>query len=88
MIREGEHNVTLKFLAESPSKLAISNFTEGMYSQAVGKRPIRFSIEKIPSSIQETLRIFSLMCSADAPLTRMWNQCRSKEAIFGIIITI
>ncbi|KAL8814651.1 MAG: hypothetical protein Q9223_006143 [Gallowayella weberi] len=28
MIREGEPNVTLKFLAESPSKLAISNFSE------------------------------------------------------------
>ncbi|MCJ1471931.1 hypothetical protein MMC13_000572 [Lambiella insularis] len=28
MIREGEPNVTLKYLAESPSKLAISNFSE------------------------------------------------------------
>lgn len=31
MIREGEPNVTLKYLAESPSKLAISNFSDGMY---------------------------------------------------------
>ncbi|KAI4250203.1 MAG: hypothetical protein L6R40_000376 [Gallowayella cf. fulva] len=28
MIREGEANVTLKYLADSPSKLAISNFSE------------------------------------------------------------
>ncbi|MCJ1438252.1 hypothetical protein MMC27_007640 [Xylographa pallens] len=28
MIREGEPNVTLKYLAESPSKLAISNFSD------------------------------------------------------------
>ena len=33
MIREGEPNVTLKFLAESPSKLAISNFSDGEYEQ-------------------------------------------------------
>ena len=31
MIREGEANVTLGFLAENPSKLAISNFSDGMY---------------------------------------------------------
>ncbi len=31
MIREGEPNVTLKFLAESPSKLAISNFSDGEF---------------------------------------------------------
>ena len=30
MIREGEPQVTLKFLADSPSKLAISNFSDGM----------------------------------------------------------
>lgn len=30
MVREGEPNVTLKYLAESPSKLAVSNFSEGM----------------------------------------------------------
>ena len=29
MIREGEPNVTLKYIAESPSKLAISNFSDG-----------------------------------------------------------
>ena len=29
MIREGEPNVTLKYVAESPSKLAISNFADG-----------------------------------------------------------
>ena len=29
MIREGEPNVTLKYLADSPSKLAISNFSDG-----------------------------------------------------------
>lgn len=29
MIREGEPQVTLKFLADSPSKLAISNFSDG-----------------------------------------------------------
>lgn len=29
MIREGEPNVTLKYVAESPSKLAISNFSDG-----------------------------------------------------------
>ena len=37
MIREGEPNVTLKFLADTPSKLAISNFSDGMY----GTRPQR-----------------------------------------------
>lgn len=29
MIREGEPNVTLKYLADSPSKVAISNFSDG-----------------------------------------------------------
>ena len=29
MIREGEPNVTLKYVAETPSKLAISNFSDG-----------------------------------------------------------
>ena len=29
MIREGEPKVTLKYVAESPSKLAISNFSDG-----------------------------------------------------------
>ena len=29
MIREGERNVTLKHVADSPSKLAISNFSDG-----------------------------------------------------------
>lgn len=31
MIREGEPDVTLKFLADSPSKLAISNFSDGTF---------------------------------------------------------
>ncbi|KAK4693823.1 hypothetical protein P7C71_g3645, partial [Lecanoromycetidae sp. Uapishka_2] len=31
MVREGEPNVTLKFVAESPSKLAISNFSDEHY---------------------------------------------------------
>lgn len=31
MIREGELNVTLKYLAEQPRKLAISNFSDGAY---------------------------------------------------------
>lgn len=29
MIREGEPQVTLKFLADSPNKLAISDFSDG-----------------------------------------------------------
>ena len=29
MIREGERNVTLEHVADSPSKLAISNFSDG-----------------------------------------------------------
>lgn len=33
MIREGEPQVTLKFLADSPSKLAISNFSDGTLKQ-------------------------------------------------------
>ena len=33
MIREGEPNVTLKYLADSPSKLAISNFSDGTSKQ-------------------------------------------------------
>ena len=33
MIREGEPNVTLKFLADSPSKLAISNFSDGTFKE-------------------------------------------------------
>ncbi|KAL9102658.1 MAG: hypothetical protein Q9163_002211 [Psora crenata] len=42
MIREGEPNLTLKFLADSPSKLAISNFSDGTskeYSMATAKSP-------------------------------------------------
>lgn len=35
MIREGEPNVTLKYLAEQPRKLAISNFSEGTYAAAL-----------------------------------------------------
>ena len=30
MVREGEPNVTLKYISEQPSKLAISNFSDGM----------------------------------------------------------
>ena len=33
MIREGEPNVTLKYLAEQPRKLAISNFSDGAYEE-------------------------------------------------------
>ncbi|KAG8533178.1 uncharacterized protein KY384_001961 [Bacidia gigantensis] len=33
MIREGEPNVTLKHLANSPSKLAISNFSDGTFKE-------------------------------------------------------
>lgn len=43
MIREGEPNVTLKFLAESPSKLAISNFSDGMYNEASLQTPLKAS---------------------------------------------
>lgn len=42
MIREGEPKVTLKFVAESPSKLAISNFSDGTskeYSMASARGP-------------------------------------------------
>lgn len=42
MIREGEPNVTLKFLADSPSKLAISNFSDGTskeYTMASARGP-------------------------------------------------
>lgn len=31
MIREGEPNITLAYLSESPRKLAISNFSEGAF---------------------------------------------------------
>ena len=34
MIREGEPSVTLKFISDSPSKLAISNFSDGMLISA------------------------------------------------------
>lgn len=34
MIREGEPNVTLKYLADSPSKLAIGGFSDGTYGIA------------------------------------------------------
>ena len=33
MIREGEPDVTLKYLADSPSKLAISNFSDGTFKE-------------------------------------------------------
>ena len=33
MIREGEPDVTLRFLADSPSKLAISNFSDGTFKE-------------------------------------------------------
>ena len=33
MVREGEPNVTLKYISEQPSKLAISNFSDGMSYQ-------------------------------------------------------
>ena len=42
MIREGEPNVTLKYVADSPSKLAISNFSDGTskeYSMASARGP-------------------------------------------------
>ena len=39
MVREGEPNVTLKYLAESPSKLAVSNFSDGRLSTSDG--PLR-----------------------------------------------
>jgi hypothetical protein len=40
MIREGEPEVTLKYLAQSPQrKLAINSFTEGTASTGHGSRP-------------------------------------------------
>lgn len=42
MIREGEPNVTLKYVADSPSKLAISNFSDGTskdYTMAAARGP-------------------------------------------------
>lgn len=42
MIREGEPNVTLKYVADSPSKLAISNFSDGTskeYNMASARGP-------------------------------------------------
>ena len=42
MIREGEPNVTVKYVAESPSKLAISNFSDGTskeYNMASARGP-------------------------------------------------
>ena len=42
MIREGEPNITLKYVAESPSKLAISNFSDGTskeYNMASARGP-------------------------------------------------
>ena len=30
MVREGEPSVTLRFLADAPSKLDVGNFSEGM----------------------------------------------------------
>ena len=33
MVREGEPNVTLKYIADQPSKLAISHFSDGMCSE-------------------------------------------------------
>jgi len=42
MIREGEPNVALKYVADSPSKLAISNFSDGTskdYSMASARGP-------------------------------------------------
>lgn len=37
MIREGAPDVTLSFIADSPSKMAISNFSDGKWSDSMGK---------------------------------------------------
>lgn len=34
MIREGQPDLTLRYIAESPKRLAISNFTDGKYKPA------------------------------------------------------
>ncbi|KAI4110112.1 MAG: hypothetical protein L6R37_000005 [Teloschistes peruensis] len=41
MIREGEPNVTLKYLSNSPSKLAISNFSDGFFTAQVQGTNVR-----------------------------------------------
>lgn len=37
MIREGQPDLTLRYIAESPKRLAISNFTDGMYKLEPGQ---------------------------------------------------
>jgi len=38
MIREGQPDLTLRYIAESPKRLAISNFTDGKYKPAQKRR--------------------------------------------------
>lgn len=36
MIREGQSDMTLRYIAESPKRLAISNFTDGASKSGLG----------------------------------------------------
>ena len=88
MIREGEPQVTLKFLAESPSKLAISNFSDGMYENdtAHSVHILCWRECLYETSVDGVLEFLRNLL--DTLLTKYGNQPRSKGATSGTTITI
>ncbi|EXJ81291.1 hypothetical protein A1O3_07581 [Capronia epimyces CBS 606.96] len=56
MIREGRPEVTLRYIAESPKRLAISSFTEGMYNDQVQTQGV--NIRRYYEYLLERVRAF------------------------------
>lgn len=68
MIREGEPNVTLKYVAESPSKLAISNFSDGTskeYNLASARGPTECGSTYLRRDGAFSHRVFTIRDCAD-----------------------
>ena len=76
MIREGQPDTTLRYLSEEPTKLAISNFSDGMSSQASILEVRRFDL---PRSRQSG--------GKNTSLTRWSLQSKFRARIFVITTT-
>ena len=63
MIREGQPDLTLRYIAESPKRLAISNFTDGMYKLSQDRRMRSAHSYFLPRALGLTI---GYTCSANA----------------------
>ena len=71
----------VEILGRVPFKVSDKQLHRRYVQSSRGQTIHPISIQKSSSIVRESWIGF-LRHSADVPLTRMWNQCRSKEAIF------